>query len=479
MKKIIYIALITIVFVSCEKEVFTGVVENTITEYGKLFVSSNPNGYKIFIDNKNMAAVTPDTVLWLSEGTHKLTLMHDIFTDTSMTVDIKKLTVQTLLIDMLKNPRFYSKIYCTSVPTGAKIFLNDQPTNYVTPVTISNLYPGSYKIKFVKDQCRADSSTIQMKGGESSAIQKVLEDTSRTVSYRMNNSKISSNVLSKVVVDPFNNKWIGSIDHGLMKFDGKNWTSYENAGVITGTFVQDLLVDKKGRLWVGTSRSLTVFDGISWQSFTDKLPYSNVIALEEDINGNIWIETPYALVKYNGSNFQVYNLNVPFTLSSVTSSKNGDIWVGTNGSGILRYDGNSWTNYLTQNMELAGNISNIIKDLIVNKNGMLYSYHAVDPSLKLVSALLLFDGENWTELKLNLLFAYDVASFYLDNDNNIWMALNVGLEKYNPSQPPKFYDSDTYGYFSKQCSSFTIDLNGDGWLTTMGGGIAKLKKGTF
>ena len=78
-----------------------------------------------------------------------------------------------------------------------------------------------------------------------------------------------------------------------------------------------------------------------------------------------------------------------------------------------------------------------------------------------------------------MLFYLDVNSFYLDNENNVWMSVNGGLLKYNDSKPLKVFDSDTNGFFSKQCISFYIDLKGDGWLTTNGGGLAKLKKGTF
>ncbi|MFA5804167.1 MAG: hypothetical protein WC879_05955 [Melioribacteraceae bacterium] len=52
--------------------------------------------------------------------------------------------------------------------------------------------------------------------------------------------------------------------------------------------------------------------------------------------------------------------------------------------------------------------------------------------------------------------------------SNIWMALNGGLVKYNETQLLKFYDSDSNGFFSKLCTSFSLDLNGDGWLATKG-----------
>ena len=393
---------------------------------------------------------------------------------------------------MMKNPRFFSTLTLFTIPSAAKIYLNDQLiNNVVTPTTIRNVYPGAYELKLLKKDCRDDSTNIFVKGGEYVEILRILEDTSRTVSYRTNNSKISSNSVNKVVVDKFNNKWIGTIDHGLMKFDGKNWTSYENAGVIEGERIQDLLIDKSGKLWIASISGLFVYDGISWKSYTSNLPYENVIALDEDPTGNIWIATLNALVKYNGTTFEVFNYynsqRMPLVnLSSVVSSKNGDIWVGTSGSGIIKFDGTTWTNYLTSGMlnNTGGHltpekISNIIKDIVVDKNGNLYSFHVKDPPAGARSALLQYDGFGWTEIKLNLLFELEVESFYLDNDNNIWMALNGGLIKYNPLQPLKFYDSGIYGYFAKWCKSFTIDLNGDGWLATIGAGIAKLKKGTF
>ena len=484
MKKIIFISFIIICFVSCEKEVFTGIVENNIYEYSKLFVNSNPNGYKIYIDDKNSASKTPDTIAWLTEGRHKLTLKHDIYIDSTINVDIQKSSVQNVSIDMLKNANFYSKVYCSTTPSGAKIYLNDQPTNLITPAIITNIFPGTCKIKFAKNQYRDDSIMIYIHGGEIKEVSKLLEDTSRTVNYRTTNSKISSNSLSKVIVDKFNNKWIGSLDQGLIKFDGKNWTSYNNSNVLSSNRVQDLLYDKKGRLWVGTYKGLTVFDGLSWKYFDDILPAADIRALEEDVYGNIWIATFDEIAVYNNSTFQIFNRNntdMPlYDLSSIASSKNGDVWIGTNNGGVIQYSFGQWSLFETNQRPNLDGVSNRIKDLIVDNLGNIWIFHYAIASEGLESCLTYMSGSIWVFKQLPILFPLVISSFYIDEQNNLWMAITGGLIKHNAyNYSTTVYDSNTYGFFSNQSTSFCLDQNGDGWLTTLGGGITKLKKGNF
>jgi len=484
MKKIIFISLIALLTVSCDKEVFTGLVESGATEFGKVFISTNPGGYKIFIDNKFMNVTSPDTVSYLSDGVHRLTLKHDVYSDSSTNITISKNSVQSLSIDMMKNPRFYSKVICSTNPQGAKIFLNGQQTNLVTPAAVTNIFPGEFVLKFTKNNFRDDSVTMKVKGGQLAEIYRILEDTSRTVSYRTNNSGITSNMIKKVVVDKQNNKWIGTIDHGLMKFDGKKWTSYENVPALKSTFIQTLLVDKTGKLWVGTANGLAVFDGAVWVNYDDNLPSKFVSDLEEDVFGNIWIATLNGLVRYRNNSFYTFNqANTGFPqtfLSSVSSSPSGEIWVGSSVTGITEfYMSMYWFQYKASEMkEITRGISDIVKDIIVDRAGRVWSYHAADPSLQVTSALLKGEGQ-WSVVDLPLLFYLDINSFYVDSANNLWMCVNGGLLRYTEAGQLKVYDSDTNGFFSKQCTSFIIDQNGDGWLTTFGGGIAKLKKGTF
>ncbi len=483
MKKRIIISFLALLAVSCDKEVFTGLVESGVPDYGKIFVSTNPKGYKLFIDDKYMGVISPDTIKLLTAGIHKLTLKHDVFSDSSQSLVVQKNSVNNLAIDMMKSSRFFAKVICSTNPQGAKIYLNDRPTGLTTPATVTNVYPGEFEIKFIKNLFRDDSLTMKLKGGQYTEVYRILEDTSRTVSYRMNNSGITSNMVRKVIADKNNNKWIGTLDRGLVKFDGKRWTSYENISALTSKNITELMVDRSGKLWVGTGNGLAVFDGASWINYNDKLPSQFVTAIEEDILGNIWIGTLGGLVKCSNNIFQTFtpsNSDVNITnISAVSSNKKGEIWIGTNLYGIFKYDGKNWTQYSAKLMDLPRtNVSDIVKDLIVDKNENLWSYNAADPALQVASALLKFDGSKWYDWSLPILFYLDVNSFYSDADGNIWMSVNGGLIKYNGTTP-YVYDPDTKGFFSKQITSFCIDSNGDGWLSTLGGGVARMKKGTY
>jgi len=479
MKKITTYLLILICIVSCEKDVYTGLVESSIPNYGKIFVSSNPARYKIFIDNKNWGVFTPDSALYLTEGQHKLNLRHNYFSDTTVTITINKTITNSLFFDMMENPRFYAKIYCSTIPSEAKVSLNDVLiNNVVTPTTIEKIYPGKYELKFSRKDCRDDSLNVEVKGGQHLDIQRILEDTTRGVDYRTQNSKIFSDNLSKVVVDKYNNKWVGSIDHGLMKFDGKSWTSYENSGILSSNVITDLLIDSKDRLWVGSAKGLTVFNGATWQSLDNKLPSQTITALEEDPYGNIWIGTNNGLVKYNNSSFQLFNIGnseLPENIiTSITFKNNGDMWLGTSQFGVVEFSNNRWTSYFNIVRGIDPSISNYITDLTFDIDGVLWVFHQGCKTCGR-NAIMRYDGD-WSEFRLPLLFPVEIVSFNVDADQNIWISAKEGLIKYNKTKPIKVFNDYDYSFYVKHCTSISFDMNGDLWVTTMGGGIVKLKK---
>ena len=89
---------------------------------------------------------------------------------------------------------------------------------------------------------------------------------------------------------------------GLDRYDGATFKSYRNIPgdtlSITNAFVQCLLEDKTGNLWIGTTNGLDKFDR-STETFTHFKPFNkvrtsdwnknNILSIEEDREGFLWI----------------------------------------------------------------------------------------------------------------------------------------------------------------------------------------------
>jgi len=80
-------------------------------------------------------------------------------------------------------------------------------------------------------------------------------------SYSKNNSTIPSEKVTSIVVDEFNNKWIGTFQ-GLAKFDGaEEWTVYnESNSNLVSNWITCITIDESGNKWIGTHAGLSVFN---------------------------------------------------------------------------------------------------------------------------------------------------------------------------------------------------------------------------
>jgi ligand-binding sensor domain-containing protein len=55
--------------------------------------------------------------------------------------------------------------------------------------------------------------------------------------------------------------WVATIDAGLWQFDGKNWKNYTTKDGLSSNTILTIHNDKKGRLWIGTTKELCMFNG--------------------------------------------------------------------------------------------------------------------------------------------------------------------------------------------------------------------------
>jgi ligand-binding sensor domain-containing protein len=71
--------------------------------------------------------------------------------------------------------------------------------------------------------------------------------------YNTSNSGLPSNDVRAIAIDGQGNKWIGTPNGGLAKFDGVNWTVYNtsNSGLPSNS-VHAIAIDEQGNKWIGT-----------------------------------------------------------------------------------------------------------------------------------------------------------------------------------------------------------------------------------
>jgi ligand-binding sensor domain-containing protein len=195
------------------------------------------------------------------------------------------------------------------------------------------------------------------------------------------------------------------------------------------------------------------------------LPTRRIYSLATDHEGNKWfgtreridLGTQAAIVKFDGENW--INQNLEFSVGEATDpdkdnriwvifvdSKN-NIWAGTHGDGVYKFDGSTWSILTTEN-GLGGNW---VRDIIEDEEGNLW--FACGPEVNTTPAgeggLTKFDGETFTTFLSN----YSAGKFVGAGNSDL---------------------GDNY------CYALTFDLQGNLWIGTKGSGVSKLSpEGTF
>ncbi|MES2591012.1 MAG: two-component regulator propeller domain-containing protein [Bacteroidota bacterium] len=162
--------------------------------------------------------------------------------------------------------------------------------------------------------------------------------------------------------------------------------------------------------------------------------------------------------------FTNYNNEQRYALTKIECSykdRNGNIWFGTNGGGVSRYDGKSFTTYtiaqgLTDNRVLC-----ITED---KKGNMWFGTYGKGASR--------YDGKVFTTFtKAQGLPHNNIKDIKEDKNGNIWFATdNGGVSRYDGKSFNTFSGIEELG--KKRVRCMEVDKNGDIWFGTEGNGVA-------
>ncbi len=300
--------------------------------------------------------------------------------------------------------------------------------------------------------------------------------------------------------------WFGTQD-GLNRYDGYNLKLFENDPLdensLTDNFILSCYEEKSGIIWVGTNGGgLNRFDPDKEEFIRFKNePYkpgslSNdfVNCIYKDKFGTLWIGTNYGLNKlvlnesegFDGEQktfefFIIDSANVMLNgISSIFEDSKGDLWVGTLGSGLSKFDRN--LNKFKQILYQSGNptslSSNIITSVFEDSKENFWIGTAGGGVNK-------FDREKeiFTRYKNNpnnpeSLSHNNVFTLFEDNSGNLWVGTQGGgLNVYDKTIDGFIHYQNDPGDPTTLNNNFVFsicqDRSGTIWIGTGGGGINK------
>jgi len=314
-------------------------------------------------------------------------------------------------------------------------------------------------------------------------------------------ASLSNDVIRNLLLDSKGRLWVGTY-HGLNLYDRESETfrnflmSSTNENTISQNTILSLIEDRSHHLWVGTYWGLTrinleTFEMVRYFYQPDgrALADNAVNALLEDRNGKIWACTAKGIniIGPNGIERTIYPSNAPNGLSpelvnGIVQDSSGSIYVGTNGSGVLRLESETdetFEKFVYQpDKSSIGN--NIISALGIDRKGILLI--GTDGA-----GLYRYDGDKRFSkilvLESRIFENGGVHEIFVDEQNNYWIGLfGAGLTLIS-GEPPRF---DHYRYFDANMESMgknsvlaiVEDHNQKVWIGTDGAGLYKFDPAT-
>ncbi|MFC3416137.1 sensor histidine kinase [Algoriphagus hitonicola] len=203
----------------------------------------------------------------------------------------------------------------------------------------------------------------------------------------------------------------------------------------------------------------------------DGLALDNITSSLLDQSGNLWFGTWGAgISKFDGTSFT--NFSTAHGLSNnlvhcLAEDLNGNLWIGTEGGGISIYDGYSFTT-LSQS---DGLVNDVIYGIYHDSKGNTWIAGGNKGATK-------FDGESFTSFnKETGLSANSIIKIIEDKHGFIWFGTgNNGTFRFDGKDFIHFTIED--GLASNTILSISKDKAGNLWFGTDGGGISKYSQGT-
>jgi len=288
---------------------------------------------------------------------------------------------------------------------------------------------------FIKSFCEDEVNNIWI-GTDGSGLSYWNTKNNTYVSYvhSGNPTSLSSNFVVSVLNDYKNQIWVATFNGGIDAFDKntktfKHYTCYNPVDKKDEKTLWILYEDHQKNLWAGCTRNgaLYLFNRAKdkFELFDKNLV--NIHALYEDSAGNLWGGDYSRLIKINRNGGKHEYHNIDYAVRTITEDKNNNLWLGTDGGGLLLF--NRANNTYKRFTEIDGLPSNSLLDLLIDNKGIIWgsTYNGLtsfNPKSKTFKNYNASDGLQSNQFNYN-------AALKLNSGQMIFGGIN-GFNLFNP-----------------------------------------------